>query len=115
MAITNTSKKTLGDYTFEEVGTFSVEQLAGVSFDRQFSPFDNTDKVSFAELWSTITTTWATETRTWLQMSSLVTNEAVKNLGSYTFEEVGTFSLDQVGGVAFERQFSPITNISKPS
>lgn len=112
--ITNTSIKKLGDYTFDEIGTFSVEQVGGVSFDRQFTPFTNTTKVSFAELWSTITTTWASETRTWADTASLMDNIPHKNLGSYTFDEIGTFSLDQVGGVEFSRQFSPITNISKP-
>lgn len=34
----------------------------------------NTTKVSFAELWSTITTTWASETRTWADMVSLIDN-----------------------------------------
>lgn len=34
----------------------------------------NTERVSFAELWSTITTTWAAETRTWLDVSSLINN-----------------------------------------
>lgn len=34
----------------------------------------NTTKVSFAELWSTITTTWASETRTWLGTGSLFSN-----------------------------------------
>ena len=37
---------------------------------------DNTTKVSFAELWSTITTTWASETRTWQQAGSLIGNDA---------------------------------------
>lgn len=36
----------------------------------------NTSKVSFAELWSTIPTTWATETRTWAECISLFTNSA---------------------------------------
>lgn len=36
----------------------------------------NITKVSFAELWSTITTTWASETRTWLDMSSLIDNNS---------------------------------------
>lgn len=36
----------------------------------------NTSKVSFGELWSTITTTWASETRTWLATGSLITNGA---------------------------------------
>lgn len=44
MAIVNLPKKKLGDYTFDEIGTFSLEQLAGVSFDRQFSPIINTSK-----------------------------------------------------------------------
>lgn len=114
MALVNTPKKKLGDYTFDEIGTFSVEQLAGVEFDRQFTPIDNTDKVSFAELWSTITTTWASETRTWAECASLMINTATKNLGSYTFDEIGSFSLDQVGGVEFDRQFSPVTNTAKP-
>lgn len=34
----------------------------------------NSSKVSFAELWSTITTTWASETRTWADMASLIDN-----------------------------------------
>ncbi len=34
----------------------------------------NTTKVSFAELWSTILTTWASETRTWLETGSLIDN-----------------------------------------
>lgn len=36
--------------------------------------FTNTTRASFAELWSTITTTWASETRTWLATGSLMTN-----------------------------------------
>lgn len=36
----------------------------------------NTTKVSGAELWSTITTTWAGETRTWLDCASLFDNTA---------------------------------------
>lgn len=36
----------------------------------------NTVRASFAELWSTITTTWASETRTWDATGSLFTNTA---------------------------------------
>lgn len=115
MAITNTSIKKLGDYTFDEIGSFSLDQVGGVSFDRQFSPMDNTDKVSNAETWATITTTWASETRSWLDMSSLIDNLSHKNLGSYTVSELASFSFDQIGGVSLDRQFSPLTNISKPS
>ena len=34
----------------------------------------NTAKVNLAELWSTITTTFASETRTWLDCVSLIDN-----------------------------------------
>lgn len=34
----------------------------------------NIVKVSFAELWSTIVTTWATETRTWQATGTLFTD-----------------------------------------
>jgi len=36
----------------------------------------NAAKVSFAELWSTITTTWASETRTWDECISLFDNSS---------------------------------------
>lgn len=115
MPITNTPIKKLGDYTIDEIGSFSVNQLAGVSFDRQFTPITNTTKVSFAELWSTITTTWANETRTWLDCSSLIDNTSLKNLGSYTPAELASFSVEQLANVSFDRQFSPIVNTSKPT
>ena len=38
--------------------------------------FANITKVSFAELWSTILTTWAAETRTWAQCVSLFSDTA---------------------------------------
>lgn len=50
MAITNTSKPT--------------------------TTLTNTARISSSELWSTITTTWATETRTWEECLSLVTNSS---------------------------------------
>ncbi len=34
----------------------------------------NTARASGAELWNTITTTWAAETRTWADMASLMDN-----------------------------------------
>ena len=112
--ITNTSIKNLRDYTFDEIGSFSIAQLAGVPMNRQFTPVTNTTKVSFAELWSTITTTWASETRTWLDCSSLIDNTSRRSLGSYTVDELATVSVAQLAGVSFDRQFSPITNTNKP-
>jgi len=49
----------------------------------------NSSKVSFGELWSTILTTYASETRTWGATASLFTNSA--------------------------KQSSSIINISKPA
>ena len=37
---------------------------------------NNTLKVSIGETWGTILTTWATETRTWQQVSQLINNAA---------------------------------------
>jgi len=45
-----------------------------VNTSKPASSITNTNKVSFAELWSTITTTWATETRTWIETGSLMDN-----------------------------------------
>lgn len=44
----------------------------------------NTARVSDAELWSTITTTWAAETRTWIRVGSLLSNTAKPAAGSMT-------------------------------
>lgn len=39
----------------------------------------NTSKVSVGETWATIATQWDTETRTWLAVSQLFTNEALSS------------------------------------
>lgn len=44
----------------------------------------NTVRVSDAELWSTITTTWASEIRTWAETASLLDNTARPTAGSMT-------------------------------
>ena len=36
----------------------------------------NTARVSFGETWGTIVTTWASETRTWLETVSLMDNSS---------------------------------------
>lgn len=48
---------------------FAITNIA-----KPITAFINTAKVSFAELWSTIPTTWATETRTWAQCATLFSN-----------------------------------------
>lgn len=113
--ITNTAKKTLGDYTLEELATFTPEQLGAVSFDQQFSPITNTARVATGETWDSWDNTWASETRTWDELASLIDNTDHKNLGDYTVQELGSFTFEQIGAVAFNRQFSPITNTDKPA
>lgn len=54
--------------------------------DNQSKPtttFANVTRPSEAELWSTITTTWASETRTWIDCISLIDN-ASKTSGNIT-------------------------------
>lgn len=74
----------------------------------------NSSRDLSAYTWASITTTWATETHTWGSSTSDMTNTTVKSLGSYTFDEIGTFSIDQVDGHPIDSQFSPIINTAKP-
>lgn len=113
--ITNTSIKTLGDYTIDELASVSLDQIGAVAINQQFTPVTNTTKINIAETWDHNTSTWDTETRTWDDMASLIDNTSFKNLGSYTVDELADISLEQVANVEFSRQFSPITNTSKPS
>lgn len=54
--------------------TIQTSSMALNNTAKPSTSLNNTTKVSFAELWSTITTTWASETRTWLDTGSLFTN-----------------------------------------
>lgn len=76
----------------------------------------NTAKVSFAELWSTITTTWASETRTWADMVSLIDNTArPASAISLLLLENGDYLLTEGGqGVFLESSQVTMTNTSKP-
>ncbi len=44
-----------------------------VNISKPSTSLTNVARVNFAELWSTITTTWASETRTWQDCASLFT------------------------------------------
>lgn len=39
----------------------------------------NSAKVSVGETWDSVTTSWSTETRTWLAVSQLITNSALSS------------------------------------
>ena len=45
-----------------------------VNVAKPTTTYTNATRPSFAELWSTITTTWASETRTWDDCISLIDN-----------------------------------------
>lgn len=53
-----------------------MKTMAIINTTKPTTSLINTLKVSFAELWSTITTTWASETRTWLDTGSLIDNRS---------------------------------------
>ena len=63
--------------------------MALVNTTKPTTTLANTSKVSVGETWATITSSWASEVRTWLAVSQLVTNTA--------------------------RQTSSITNTAKPA
>ena len=113
MAWTNTPIKQLQDYTFDEIGSFGVDQLSGVAMDQQFTPYTNTSKVSFAVTWDTWNVAWQNETRTWDELGSLLSNTSFRNLGSYTVAELASFTPEQLAEVSFDRQFTPWINTSK--
>lgn len=48
--------------------------MALTNVSKPTTTLTNTTKVSFAELWSTITSTWTNETRTWDATGSLFIN-----------------------------------------
>jgi hypothetical protein len=50
--------------------------MALVNVSKPTTSLTNTTKASDAELWSTITTTYASETRSWLDMVSLIDNSS---------------------------------------
>lgn len=69
----------------------------------------NVTKVSFAETWGAITTTWASETRVWFETSSIIENAEFADLfiwstHTYPWRESLPWQLAGTG----------ITNISKP-
>ena len=77
MAIINTDKPAPAESFSLNIGS-GFNLLVGSGFDLLISKgsgaFINTDKASVGETWGTIETTWATETRTWLEVSQLIDN-----------------------------------------
>ena len=70
---------------------------------------NNTPRVGDAETWATITTTWGSETRTWLGCSSLMNNTTFRDLyiwSTHTFPWTETTPWQLVG--------TSISNTPKP-
>ena len=74
MALTNTAKPS-NDRAIYNSSALTYGDSTNY-YNGQIGSFTNTARIGDAELWSTITTTWTTETRTWAQCISLLTNIA---------------------------------------
>lgn len=67
---------------FSYISTITVDRMTltvyytNITSPRPAASIINAVKVSFAELWSTITSSWATETRSWVATNSLITDTA---------------------------------------
>lgn len=82
--------------------------MALINESKPSTSLANATKVSFAELWSTITTTYATETRTWADCISLMDNISISTnpiWSSRSFPWLMALPWQQTGGV---------TNVNKP-
>lgn len=82
----------------------------------------NTTRASFAELWSTISTTWASETRTWTETGSLIDNLSkiiVVLADGFLIREMSHFILREEGGNLLRESgvlsSNAMTNINRPS
>ena len=77
------------------------------------SSLTNSSKVSIGETWGSILTTWATETRSWLKISQLITNTAF-GFNRYLLQQNGSFLLLQGGDKIILNPGTFITNTLKP-
>lgn len=69
----------------------------------------NTDKVAFSELWSTITSTWASETRHWEDLLSNFSNTVVADASLWSARY-----LPWRATAPWQNTGSGISNIAKP-
>lgn len=72
----------------------------------------NVSKVSIGETWTTITTTWATEIRTWLAVSQLITNVVRTEVESLVTEALDYLMTEDDDFLT--TGVNQITNIAKP-
>lgn len=70
----------------------------------------NTTRIGGAELWSTITTTWASESRTWLDCASLMDNVSLSATDPLWSNRSFPWLLTTPWGTVS----TGMTNISKP-
>jgi hypothetical protein len=81
----------------------------------------NVSKVSSGETWASITTTWATEPRTWLAASQLLDNVSrvsssiINGLKSFNTLWDDSFADWDGGFIAWDKSGDSITNTSKPN
>lgn len=85
--------------------------MALVNVLKPTTTFANTDKISGAELWSTITTTWASESRVWLDCVSLFDNISLSLTDPLWSYRSFPWLLD----LPWQYTNTGMSNISKPS
>jgi hypothetical protein len=86
--------------------------MAIINQSKTSSSLANSSKVSIGETWASILTSWASETRTWLEVSQLLTNTDKQST-----EFIATEALDYL--VTEDNNYlvtgvNLITNQSKP-
>lgn len=107
MSITNLSKQHL--LQWKDWNTQWVNNTLKQWRELGENAITNSSKVDFSELWSTITTDWGEETRSWLDCISLIDNTKKPNISLWD-DEVATWD----GGTGWSNT-ELITNISKPA
>lgn len=85
--------------------------MALTNISKPTTSLANITKVSIGETWATWLTSWATETRTWDQLSQLVTNSA--KISQYDLWSAN--SLPWQSPAPWQTITTPIVNTSKPA
>lgn len=70
----------------------------------------NVSKVSIGETWESVTTSWSSETRTWLAVSQLLTNQAMSSTSPLWSSR--TFPWQEA--LPWQNTNAGIINVSKP-
>ena len=86
-----------------------------INQDKPSPSVSNSAKVSTGETWDTVPTNWATETRTWDEISKLIDNTSRPTISaSYLLQENDFYILQENGGKLVLDVNGGIINENKP-